>query len=133
MTFAISSAVPVEQALNDFHRWEDEQPEITDKQIDQVASFIERRLLRASGRSSPELREPSALAHKLFADRIADAIVDFGDDEDDGITVISRLALIDHDEAGYQLHHISTGVIAEIARDRFDDFAPAARDYGWLE
>lgn len=131
MTYpAISSAMPAEQALAAHERHQDAQPEITDKMIEGVASYIELHLFR--GKAGP-LSRLAALAHKVFTDRVSDALVEFGEEDEDGISLLVRMAMNGGGESEYEMGNIGRGVILEIARDHYDDFCFEAACWGYLD
>lgn len=118
-----------ESAIDDLNSHTSSDDGVSDADVERVADFIEKRLFREKGKIS----KLAARAHQLFADRIGDAVEDFGDEDDGGISIIGRISIRDPNESGRQIYFISCGVILEIARDHFDEFADEARNLGWLK
>lgn len=127
---AISSAMPAEDALAAYERHQDAQPEITDKMIEGVANLIEQRLLKP-GKGGSEYRTQQAI--NIFTDRISDALVDFGEEEEDGISLLVRMAMDGRGESEYEMGNIGRAVVLEMARDHYDDFCFEASCWGYLD
>ncbi|MEW5251539.1 hypothetical protein [Microbulbifer discodermiae] len=128
--YATSSARPVEDALPDYECHQDNQREITQKDIEAVAEFIECRLLKERG----VLSKAAVRAYELLADEMADRIDSLaGNSDSAGPEYIGWLSLQDAAKAGFKLQEAARNAIAHIAEEHFEEFAAEARCWGWLE
>ncbi|MEX2962823.1 hypothetical protein [Microbulbifer sp. TYP-18] len=128
--YATSSARPVEEALPDYECHQDNQREITQKDIEAVAEFIEYRLLKERG----ILSKAAVRAYELFADEMADRIDSLAESSDStGPEYIGWLSLQDAAKAGIKLQEAARKAIAHIAEEHFEEFSAEARCWGWLE
>ncbi|MEW5248890.1 hypothetical protein [Microbulbifer discodermiae] len=128
--FTTSSARPVEEALPDYECHQDNQREITQKDIEAVAEFIEYRLLKERG----VLSKAAVHARELFADAMADQIDSLaGNSDSTGPEHIGLLAIHDAVEAGFEIQEAARNAIAHIAEEHFEEFSAEARCWGWLE
>ena len=114
-----NAATPVEQSLAGHEVQQEAQTEITPKQIEQLADFIERRLLLATGR----LTNAERIANKAFDDRIGDALTEVG--------ILPRMSLTDAHAAGMELARATRKVIESIAEDYFAELSTEAQEWGW--
>ncbi|MEW5248640.1 hypothetical protein [Microbulbifer discodermiae] len=128
--YATSSARPVEEALPDYECHQDSQREITQKDIEAVAEFIECRLFKERG----VLSKAAVRAYELFADAMADRIDSLaGNFDSTGPEHIGWLSLQDAAKAGLKLQKAARNAIAHIAEEHFEEFSAEARCWGWLE
>ena len=124
----LNAATPVEVSLAAYEQQQDAQPDYTTKQIEDVAHFIEHRLLNQCGK----LDTLAARAFNLHADYMADAVDELAQGADETVAAfLGRLSLTDPTEAGIKLQEIARGAIWLMANDHFDEFFAEAQDLGW--